>query len=71
MTKAPTKKEAAPIQYEPVTIQVPKNVLEYYRVMTKLEGETLEEALQYELVAECAAHMEGVSPTVMMGIFNS
>lgn len=66
-----TKENKQAIEFETVTLKVPKNVLGYFRVMAKLDNETLEEALCYELVDDCASKMEGITPGVMMALFNA
>jgi hypothetical protein len=65
----PQKKEVKSIEYEQVTLKVPKNVLEYFRVLAKMDNETLEQNLEYEIVELCRSLMQGMSPDVMMEIF--
>jgi hypothetical protein len=68
--KTETKEKKQSIEFETVTLKVPKNVLEYFRVQAKMDNETLEQNLEYHLVELCHSSMEGMSPDTLMEIFN-
>jgi hypothetical protein len=65
-----TKGKEQSIEFESVTLKVPKNVLEYFRLQAKMDNETLEQNLAYHIVELCHSSMQGMSPNTLMEIFN-
>ena len=72
MSQTETKEKKQPVEFETekVTLEVPKNILEYFRFQAKMDHETLEQNLQYHIVALCHSQMEGISPDAIMEAFN-
>jgi hypothetical protein len=66
--KANTEK-AEEIQYEEVTLQVPVKIMNWLRALQEGTGETVLEQIQYIIVNEVRANIDGISGAELIDWF--
>jgi len=65
-----SKKEQKPIEYEQVTIKVPKQIMTFLRSQAMLDNFSLEEEIEYRLLDDVRASMEAMSGEDLINSLN-
>ena len=57
------------IEYETVTLKIPKKLMDWLRSMEKAEGKTTEQQLEYDIVDHQSANIEALTGQELIEIF--
>ena len=68
MQKTETKKTVK-IEYETVTLNIPKKLMDWLRSMEKAEGKTAIQQLEYEIVEHLRANIEALTGQELIELF--
>lgn len=64
------KPEAEKIEFEKVTVKLPKRVMDYLHAMEKLYGRSAVEMLEYDIVEALRCELEGMTGETIIKMFN-